>query len=166
MKKITLSLVMSSTFFFSGCVYQTHTAQLENQNMRQSTLIRQQQNQINELQQRLEERATKIQAKKETKRKAQITAKIAKTKTNISTVHSNKVKTLKEVEDKNYSSKYMYPKTKKTSIPKPKVLSSSITMTKSECISMITKARFDKYTSMFGSETASIKRCKMLKAMR
>ena len=39
-------------------------------------------------------------------------------------------------------------------------------MTKTECISMIGADKFTKYTQMFGSESASIKRCKMLKAMK
>jgi len=39
-------------------------------------------------------------------------------------------------------------------------------MDKEECIAMITQEKFDKYTAMFGSEAASIKRCKMLKATR
>jgi len=39
-------------------------------------------------------------------------------------------------------------------------------MTKEECVSMISQEKFDKYTSMFGNEEASIKRCAMLKAMK
>ena len=40
------------------------------------------------------------------------------------------------------------------------------TINKEECIAMITQEKFDKYAAMFGSEAASIKRCKMLKATR
>jgi hypothetical protein len=39
-------------------------------------------------------------------------------------------------------------------------------MTKAECISMIGADKFAKYTQMFGSEAASLKRCKILKAMK
>ena len=83
---------------------------------------------------------------------------------------------LKEVEDTNFSSEYMYPeaKTKKekpvavaktdsTEVVTPTVSTSS--MGKSECISMIGQVKFDKYTQMLGDEASAIKRCQMLKAM-
>ena len=83
---------------------------------------------------------------------------------------------LKEVEDTNFSSEYMYPeaKTKKekpvavaktasTEVGTPVVSTNS--MGKSECISMIGQAKFDKYTQMLGDEASAIKRCQMLKAM-
>ena len=64
----------------------------------------------------------------------------------------------------------MYPKdTKKkdkTDIPEQMAKVTTDTMNKEECIAMITQEKFDKYASMFGSEAASIKRCKMLKATR
>lgn len=74
---------------------------------------------------------------------------------------------LKKVKDDNFNADYMYPTEKKkkdtnktpVSIPK-----ADIGMTKEECITMITQEKFDKYTKMFGSESASIRRCKMLKA--
>ena len=84
---------------------------------------------------------------------------------------------LKEVEDTNFSSEYMYPETSKK---KEKVVETatstvasndtplspaSVSMTKTECIAMIGQVKFDKYTEMFGSEAASLKRCKMLKAI-
>jgi LAS superfamily LD-carboxypeptidase LdcB len=78
---------------------------------------------------------------------------------------------LKKVEDKNYSDKYMYPEDTKSAkkdakLKKKSVIKTSSSMSKSECISMISQEKFDKYTAMFGSEAASIKRCTMLKAMR
>ncbi len=77
---------------------------------------------------------------------------------------------LKEVEDRNYSSAYMYPKSinKKEEVEKPisTSVNNSNSMNKEECIAMISQEKFDKYTSMFGSEAASIKRCNMIKAMK
>jgi PBP1b-binding outer membrane lipoprotein LpoB len=73
---------------------------------------------------------------------------------------------LKEVEDTNFSSEYMYPETKKKkekTIEVAKAPSSS--MTKAECISMIGQGKFDKYTQMLGGEAAAIKKCQMIKAM-
>lgn len=97
---------------------------------------------------------------------------------------------LKEVDDNNFNDKYMYPEDsveketaerptakvptvekstienpaiKKSSVPTP--IATSAAMTKEECISMISKEKFDKYSQMFGNENASIKRCTMLKAM-
>ena len=79
---------------------------------------------------------------------------------------------LKEVDDNNYSDKYMYPEdtaaAKKDPITEKKPTISTLassTMSKEECITMISPEKFDKYTTMFGSEAASIKRCAMLKAM-
>lgn len=76
---------------------------------------------------------------------------------------------LKEVEDTNYSPEYMYPETntKKQEIkkPEPTPLVTTESMNKEECIAMISQEKFDKYTNMFGSEEASIKRCNMIKAM-
>jgi hypothetical protein len=83
---------------------------------------------------------------------------------------------LKEVEDTNFSSEYMYPETKtkkekpvavaktdSTEVVTPAVSTSS--MGKGECISMIGQVKFDKYTQMLGDEASAIKRCQMLKAM-
>jgi len=83
---------------------------------------------------------------------------------------------LKEVEDSNFSSEYMYPETKKkkkkpvtvaeadsTETAAPAASTSS--MSRGECISMIGQEKFDKYTQMLGDEASAIKRCKMLKAM-
>ena len=83
---------------------------------------------------------------------------------------------LKEVEDTNFSSEYMYPETKRkkekpvtvvqtdsTDVPTPAPTSNA--MGKGECISMIGQEKFDKYTQMLGNEASAIKRCQMLKAM-
>lgn len=81
--------------------------------------------------------------------------------------------TPKAVEDSNYSDKYMYPedtsaakKDSKTSVEKKATSSLAQAMTKEECIAMISQEKFDKYTTMFGSEASSLKRCTMLKAMK
>lgn len=76
---------------------------------------------------------------------------------------------LKDVNDTNFDADYMYPqnsqkKTVETTAPTPIVAAD--TMDKTECIAMITQEKFDKYAAMFGSEAASIKRCKMIKAAR
>lgn len=74
---------------------------------------------------------------------------------------------LKEVDDTNFDAAYMYPTdSKKKDIPEPMAIVTADTMDKEECIAMITQEKFDKYAAMFGSEAASIKRCKMLKATR
>lgn len=99
------------------------------------------------------------------------------TETNTNTVHlvkqtypppppQKKIK-LKEVDDTNFDAAYMYPDDtkKKEKIETPVKMPSAVTdtMNKEECIAMITQEKFDKYAVMFGSEAASIKRCKMLK---
>ncbi len=77
---------------------------------------------------------------------------------------------LKEVDDTNFDAAYMYPedtkKKEKVETPEQTAIATADTMNKEECIAMITQEKFDKYASMFGSEAASIKRCKMLKATR
>ncbi|EIF51880.1 MULTISPECIES: hypothetical protein [Sulfurovum] len=77
---------------------------------------------------------------------------------------------LKEVDDTNFDTAYMYPKDKKKNekieIAEQMASTTSNTMDKEECIAMITQEKFEKYAAMFGSEAASIKRCKMLKATR
>jgi len=76
---------------------------------------------------------------------------------------------LKEVKDTNYSDTYMYPEdgaaAKKDPVVEAPVTAPASGMTKEACISMISQEKFDKYTAMFGSEEASIKRCAMIKAM-
>ncbi len=77
---------------------------------------------------------------------------------------------LKEVDDTNFDTAYMYPrdtkKKEKSEIPEQMAIATADTMNKEECIAMITQEKFDKYAAIFGSEAASIKRCKMLKATR
>ena len=76
---------------------------------------------------------------------------------------------LKEVEDTNYSSAYMYPedsvKKEKVAEPIQTPLTTNSGMNKEECVAMISQEKFDKYAAMFGSESASIKRCNMIQAM-
>jgi len=139
---------------FSGC-NSTQNIQLERKNAQQALIIQQQQSKIEAL-------SKALTSKKRTSRTRTV---IPRTKKNIK---------LKKVEDNNFNSDYMYPQTRST--PKPKKVTklaqaetSTITssvMGKAECIAMIGQEKFDKYTQMFGSESASIKRCKMLKAMR
>jgi len=75
---------------------------------------------------------------------------------------------LKEVEDTNFSDAYMYPEGSAKKAPVTKVAvapaATSGTMNKAQCIAMISQEKFDKYSAMFGSEAASIKRCQMIKA--
>lgn len=71
---------------------------------------------------------------------------------------------LKDVNDTNFNEDYMYPKATKKKPTPQEALASGDSMDKAECIAMITQEKFDKYTAIFGSEAASIKRCKMLKA--
>jgi hypothetical protein len=77
---------------------------------------------------------------------------------------------LKEVDDTNFDAAYMYPQDAKkqeaSNIPEQMAAAPADTMDKEECIAMITQEKFDQYAAMFGSEAASIKRCKMLKATR
>jgi len=79
---------------------------------------------------------------------------------------------LKEVEDENFSSEYMYPETNKKAAKKPEKVTTLATentsvsaMTNEECISMIGREKFDKYAQMFGGDAGALKKCKMLKAL-
>ncbi len=148
--------------FFSGCSTRTQTIALQKRQAQQALLIQKQQLEINALKNKLDAR-TRVRTK--TKRKS---STVTPTKKNIK---------LKKVEDNNFSSGYMYPQTKSKPKPKPVVklaqaqavastTQSPSIMGKAECIAMIGQDKFDKYTQMFGNETSSIKRCKMLKAMR
>jgi len=135
---------------FTGCASRTQNIQLQNKNARQALLIQQQQAQIDALQ-------AKIDAKAKAKVRQSAMPKAPK----------KNVK-LKKVEDNNYSSGYMYPGEKKKKPIKvaQATTSTSSSMDKAECIAMIGADKFEKYTQMFGSEAASIKRCTMLKAMK
>jgi len=81
---------------------------------------------------------------------------------------------LKEVEDKNFSSEYMYPDAKKketTKIAKSTTPETSESapiegsMNNSECIAMIGQEKFDKYSEIYGGSSGALKKCKMLKAL-
>ena len=75
---------------------------------------------------------------------------------------------LKEVEDTNFSDAYMYPEgsAKKAEVTKLAAApaATSLTMNKEQCIAMISQEKFVKYAAMFGSESASIKRCQMIRS--
>lgn len=77
---------------------------------------------------------------------------------------------LKEVDDTNFNTAYMYPEDTNKKVEKESPVQAPVAtekeMDKEECIAMITLEKFEKYAAMFGSEAASIKRCKMLKATR
>ena len=82
---------------------------------------------------------------------------------------------LKEVEDENFSSEYMYPDAKKKETVKvaetttPTDISESspveVSMNNSECIAMIGQEKFNKYSEMYGGASGALKKCKMLKAL-
>jgi hypothetical protein len=141
---------------FTGCASKTQNIHLQNTNAQQALLIQQQQAQIDALN-------AKLNARVKTRSRARVrqSALPKPPKKNIK---------LKKVEDTNYSSGYMYPGEKKKKPIKvaqaETTASTTATMTKTECITMIGADKFDKYTQIFGSEAASIKRCSMLKAMR
>jgi hypothetical protein len=152
-------IAITSIIIFSGCNSRTQTIQLQNKNAKQALIIQQQQAQIDALNK-------KMTKKKRVRVKRQRTTKVP-------TPPKKNIK-LKKVEDNNYSSGYMYPGQAKKKPQKPVKLAkampvatpSSSSMGKSECVAMIGADKFAKYTQMFGSEAASIKRCKMLKAMK
>jgi len=143
---------ITSILIFSGCsTTNSHTYQLQKVNARQALVIQKQQAQIDTL-------LAKLKSSKK--------HRVRKRLPSIPTAPKKNIK-LKKVEDNNYSSGYMYPGAKKKKKPiEIAQANTSSTMTKTECIGMIGQAKFDKYTQMFGSEAASLKRCKMLKAMK
>ena len=78
---------------------------------------------------------------------------------------------LKPVEDTNYSTHYMYPEDTKAAkkdpvVPNTNVASTMPSMTKEACITMIGQEKFNRYTTMLGSEDSSIRRCAILKALK
>ena len=159
------SIAITSILLFSGCNSRTQNIQLQNQNDKQALIIQQQQAQIDAL----NKKALKKKRRTKSKAKRQI-------RSTVPTPPKKNIK-LKKVEDTNYTSGYMYPgqakKKPKTPVKLAKLTpastpstSASSIMGKSECIAMIGADKFSKYTQMFGSEAASIKRCKMLKAMK
>ncbi len=164
--KIWLGLAIA-LILFSGCSARKQTAR-QTINMQQQQ-IKKQQIHINELIKKLNLYSkTKVKKTMSATSRESIGNSIAKPKKDIK---------LQKVEDHNFNSNYMYPETKskpkKQTKPKKEakttstqVAATSSTMGKAECVSMLGQAKFEKYTQMFGSEAASIKRCKMLKAMK
>jgi len=154
-----LITTMIALVIFSGCSSKSRGYNLLNRLKSQSIQIQRQQAEIVSLRKKLKQRSIERKRKRERARK--VSALPPAPKKNIK---------LKKVEDKNYSSSYMYPGATKstpkkvTQAPTPSTTTSA--MSKEECISIIGQDKFDKYTHMFGSEAASLKRCKMLKAMR
>ena len=154
----------------SGCVSDSQVVHLQNQNTRQSQIIRQQQQQIIKLKKQLQ--AKQLQQKRlQTKQvkqglKSKSKAKQKSANKHTSTLYSKPKKSikLKKVEDTNYNSDYMYPSDKKPLRPKTAV--KTLAMNKTECIGMIGEAKYKHYTQMFGSEAAAIKRCAMIRAMK
>lgn len=77
---------------------------------------------------------------------------------------------LKDINDTNFNTDYMYPedtkKKAKKELPVQTPVLAKKEMDKEECIAMISLEKFEKYAAIFGSEAASIKRCKMLKAVQ
>jgi len=149
---------ITALIIFSGCSSRTENIELQNQNARQALVIQQQQAKIDALDARLNARAI-------ARAKARARAKRMST---IPTPPKKNIK-LKKVEDNNYTSGYMYPgaaKKKPVKIAQATTASTSTSMDKAQCIAMIGPEKFAKYTQMFGSEAASLKRCKMLKAMK
>lgn len=145
--KLWFTAILALTLF-SGCSSRTQTLELQNQNARQALLIQQQQAQIEALNKKLKANA--------------------KTQSSLPPAPKKNIK-LKKVEDTNYSSSYMYPgtpKQKPVKVAQVAKESSGSSMDKAQCINMIGADKFAKYTEMFGSESASIKRCAMLQSMK
>jgi len=147
-------------FIFSGCSSKSRGQNLLKRIKSQSMQIERQQAEIASLRKTLKQRS--IARKRERKKERKVSVLPPAPKKNIK---------LKKVEDNNYSSGYMYPHTTKKKPLKIEQSTTVITntntlMDRAECITMIGQDKFDKYTQMFGSEAASLKRCKMLKAMR
>jgi len=168
---------------FSGCTSKTELTKLRQQTIRQSILIQQQQQQIEALKARLDakqlaKRLADQRAEQYAKERARERARErAKEQKSLRSHTGQRQKTipkkpiqnikLKKVEDTNYSSDYMYPddkRAKNTQIARS--TSTAISMNKTECIAMIGESKFERYTQMFGSEAAAIKRCAMIRAMQ
>ena len=75
---------------------------------------------------------------------------------------------LKEVEDENFSSEYMYPDAKKKETAKVSESTTPVTsesspavviMNNSECIAMIGQEKLDKYSEMYGGASGALKKC-------
>jgi len=169
MKLLVSTLVL--VFIFSGCSTKKQNYRLRSKNAQQSAIIMQQRALINKLKAQLKAQNA---AKRRIKRVNTTPANHTNNSSNVIPKAPKKEIKLKKVEDTNYSSNYMYPGAKKkaptptkvVTTPTPATKTASSDMTKAECISMIGADKFAKYTQMFGSESASLKRCKMLKAMK
>jgi len=161
MKIFIIAIIALS--IFSGCASTAQTNKLLKRNAIQAMQIQQQQELIGALKAKLTQRHT---ARKHLKKKRK---RVERKKVSTLPPEPKKNIKLKKVEDNNYSSGYMYPEdtkaAKKDSTEKKIKTSVSSSMSREECIAMISQEKFDKYTSIFGSEAASIKRCVMLKAM-
>ena len=200
MKTSHIAIGLSLAFLASGCTIEPENIQLQNQNIQQANQIMQQQIQIDALKEQLAIQRAKQQistyTEKKTYKKRKYTNKKVSPKTILAKATNTTVadvtpvvstpkiptptkdikKKLKKVEDKNYSSEYMYPVTDTVSKTKKKIedikekpisnISSSEKMTKSACIAMIGQQKFDTYTKVFGGEAASIKRCNMIRLMQ
>ena len=153
MKSIHRNLlyILSAFLFLAGCASKNH----DNYIVERAPLV------ISKpIKRTIEEKPTHV--KKYVKKRVKKTTKKH-------TLPKKKIK-LKKVEDTNYDDSYMYPEdtkaAKKDFIERQKsVVTPQKSMTKEACIAMIGQEKFDKYTTMFGSEASSIKRCVMLKAM-
>jgi len=147
-------LTATALIMFSGCSSRTQNIALQNKNAKQSLIIQQQQAQIDALNAKL---TTKARARAKARQRSTLPPPPKK---NIK---------LKKVEDDNYTSGYMYPgaiKKKPVKVAQATTTSAHTSMDKAQCIAMIGPEKFAKYTQIFGSEAASLKRCKMLKAMK
>lgn len=152
-------IVLASLVIFSGCSITDMGYRLRNKKQR-AILYKQEQVRKARAKQRIRQRA-KEAAIREKKRKEALKAIPKAPKKHI---------TLKKVEDDNYSSDYMYPKEQKVvqndGNQSIQVVEKSSMMTKEECVSIIGQVKYDTYIQKFGSESATLKRCKMLKAMK
>jgi len=93
---------------------------------------------------------------------------VANTYSNVPKPPKKKIE-LKEVEDENFSSDYMYPDANKKPEKIEKLVAETpaadTDMTRTECISMLGQEKFDKYAEMFNGDAGAIKKCKMLKTL-
>lgn len=140
----------------AGCTSQTAQERLA---MKQSIMIEQQEDQIAFLQHQLD------QCKNSTTQTATETPAPANTPQRYYPKPKQNIK-LKKVEDTNYKSAYMYPENKQQKSTKRLAAAPKISINKPECITLIGEAKFAHYTQMFGSETAALKRCAMIRAMK
>ena len=160
MMKLTTLYIGAAAILFglAGCTSQMAQERIA---MKQSIMIEQQEDEIAFLQHQLEQcknRTAQSSLTPQTSAPTDSAQKYyPKPKQNIK---------LKKVEDTNYKSAYMYPENKKQKSTGRLAAAPKISMNKSECIALIGEAKFTRYTQMFGSETAALKRCAMIRAMK